>query len=164
MPHQFTIKLDSHSDALPDLLEALAARDVDLRAIGISGIGRMNTAVLITNNDVATRAILRAGHHTFLEGEVVITAVPDQPGALAELVRYLGDAGIRLQGLSLLRWHQGKAELALSVDNPVALQRLLGSYTRDFGGAPIPGLARTRNERSPLRRSSGLACTSPSLP
>ena len=141
MPHQFTIKLDNHPEALANLLEALAARGVDLRAIGISGIGRNTTAVMITNNDAATRAVLRVQHSRFLEGEVVITSVPDQPGALAHLVRQLADAGIGIQGVLLLRWHQGKAELAMSADNPARLRRALGACTYGSHGPHSSPLA-----------------------
>ena len=55
----------------------------------------------------------------------MITSVPDVPGALAHLMRAISHAGISLQGLSLLRWHQGKAELALSTDDSAALRRVL---------------------------------------
>lgn len=135
MTQQFTIDLDNHPDALAVLLEALAERHVDLRTIAITGIGRRTTAVLITSDDAVTRDVLRAHHHRFSAGDIVITSVPDEPGALAHLMREISHTGINLQGLSLLRWHQGKAELALSTDNPTALHRLVGGYHAGRVGA-----------------------------
>ena len=129
MAYQFTIDLGSQPSALADLLEALAASDIDLRDISVTGIGRRTTAVVTTNNDGATHQLLRAAHYSFCEGEVVITSVPDQPGALARLIRHLSEAGVVLQGMSLLRWHQGKAELALSTDNPARLRSLLSAHS-----------------------------------
>src|SRR5215472_16352649 len=109
MRHQFTVTVDNRPDALADLFEALAAHDVDLRAIGVGVTGQKTAAVLMTSDDAATHEALRAERQKFREGEVVITSVPDQPGALAHLIRYLAEADIKLQGLLLLRWHQGKA-------------------------------------------------------
>lgn len=128
MAYQFTIDLGGEPSALADLLEALAVSDIDLRDISVSGIGRRTTAVITTNNDGATHHLLRAAHYRFCEGEVVITSVPDQPGALARLIRHLSEAGVVLQGMSLLRWHQGKAELALSTDDPDRLRCLLSAH------------------------------------
>jgi hypothetical protein len=136
MAQQFTIDLDHQPDGLAELLEALASRHVDLRTIAVTGIGRRTTAVLITSDDAATREILRTNHYRYSAGDVVITSVPDEPGALAFVMRQISHAGIYLYGLSLLRWHQGKAELALSTDNPSALRRaLLGGYHLDHIGA-----------------------------
>jgi hypothetical protein len=131
MSQQFTIDLDDHQDALADLLEALAARHVDLRTIAIAGTGRRTTVVLMTSDDAVTHEILRAGHYVFCGGEAVITSVPDEPGALAQLLRVMSHAGITVRGLSLLRWHQGKAELAFSSDDLTALRHLLGGYHVD---------------------------------
>jgi hypothetical protein len=100
------IDLDNQPDALAALLEALASRHVDLRTIAVSGIGRRTTVILITNDDAVTREILQTHHHRFLEGDIAITSVPDEPGALAHLIRQVSHAGINLQGLTLLRWHQ----------------------------------------------------------
>jgi hypothetical protein len=136
MAQQFTIDLDHQPDALAGLLEALASRHVDLRTIAVTGIGRRTTAVLITNDDAVTREILRTHHVRYSAGDVVITSVPDEPGALAHVMHQIAQAGIDLQGLSLLRWHQGKAELALSTDNPAALHQVL------LGGYHLPGSAR----------------------
>lgn len=136
MSLQFTIDLANQPDALAALLEGLAAYHVDFRTIAVTGIGRRTTAVLTTNDDAVTRQVLQANHHHFSAGDVVITSVPDVPGALAHLMREISHAGISLQGLSLLRWHQGKAELALSTDDSAALRRvLLGGYQLDRIGA-----------------------------
>jgi hypothetical protein len=72
-----------------------------------------------------------AGNYTFVEAEALVTSAPDQPGGLARMTRRLADAGINIQRLAILGWQQGKAELALSVDNPQLAQRVLD--------APMPG-------------------------
>jgi hypothetical protein len=126
---QFTVKLKNQPEALAELLQALAVRGVDLRSIGLTSI-ESQSAVFTTNNDSLTHEALAEGGWTFFEGEVVITSVPDEPGALADVADRLACAGIGVHGIVLLCWHQGKAELALSVDDPAAARAALsiGSF------------------------------------
>ncbi len=126
---QFVIQLPNEPGALATLLEALAARGLDVRSIGASGIGSQGAAVLVLNDAATARAVLRAGKYTFLEAAALVTSAPDQPGAVASIARRLADAGVNLQGLAILGWHQGKAELALSVDNPELASQVLGAHT-----------------------------------
>lgn len=126
---QFVVQLPDQPGALAQLLEALAARGLDLRSVGAGTVANRGTAVLVLNDAETARAVLLAGRYTFVEGEVLVTSAPDQPGAVAGLARRLADAGVNLQGLAILGWHQGKAELALSVDQPEVARRVLGTHT-----------------------------------
>jgi hypothetical protein len=47
---------------------------------------------------------------------VLNVGVEDRPGALALLTSRLAAAGVNISGLVTLRRHQGKAELAITVD------------------------------------------------
>src|SRR5919199_286637 len=124
--HQFVVELQDRPGALAQLLEALALRGLDLRSIGASAIGSHGAAVLVLNDAEVARSVLQAGRYTFSEGDVLLTSAPDQPGAVASLARRLADAGVNVQGLAILGWHQGKAELALSVDKPDVARAALG--------------------------------------
>ena len=126
---QFVVQLPDQPGALAQLLEALAARGLDLRSVSAGAVASRGTAVLVLNDAEIARGVLLAGRYTFVEGEVLVTSVPDQPGAVASLARRLADAGVNLQGLAILGWHQGKAELALSVDHPDVARRVLGAHT-----------------------------------
>jgi hypothetical protein len=126
---QFVVQLPDQPGALAQLLEALAARGLDLRSVSAGAVASRGTAVLVLNDAEIARGVLLAGRYTFVEGEVLVTSVPDQPGAVAGLARRLADAGVNLQGLAILGWHQGKAELALSVDHPDVARRVLGAHT-----------------------------------
>ena len=123
---QFVIQLANEPGALAALLEAMAARGLDVRSVCACAVGGGAAAALILNDANAARDVLRAGHYVFLEGEALVTSAPDQPGAVAQLMRRLADAGVNLHGLAILGWHQGKAELALSVDDPETARRVLG--------------------------------------
>jgi hypothetical protein len=130
MALQFTVKLDDRPSALAELLEALAQRGVDLRSIGMTSVDRQSATVFTTNNDVLAHRLLTGLRYTFFEGDVVITSIADEPGALARAAERLANAQVTVHGIVLLRWHQGKAELALSVDDPLAAREAMAAASR----------------------------------
>jgi hypothetical protein len=123
---QFTIEFPNERGELAVLLEGLAEGGITLRAIGTSRIGQHGVAVLIPNDDRLAREILNTRGYDFVEGEVLVTSAIDETGAIATIARRLTDAGINVRGLLTLGWHQGKVELALSVDDLPAAHKLLG--------------------------------------
>ncbi|MFI5292501.1 MAG: ACT domain-containing protein, partial [Candidatus Limnocylindrales bacterium] len=69
MANQFVVQLPNEPGAMATLAEALAARGVDLRAIGGGSIGDSGHVIMTTNEDAETKAVLEAGGYTFVEGE-----------------------------------------------------------------------------------------------
>ena len=118
MANQFVVQLKNEPGALATLAEALAARGVDLRAIGGGGIGDAGHVIMTTADDDTTKAILEEGGYTFIEGESILTEVDDKPGGMAALSRQLADAGVNIYGhLFLGRWGD-RAMFAFVVDDP----------------------------------------------
>ena len=118
MANQFVVELKNEPGSLAILAEALAARRVDLRAIGGGGIGGSGHIIMTTADDDAARSVLEDGGYTFIEGESVLTEVDDRPGGMAALSRALADAGVNIYGhLFLGRWGD-RAMFAFVVDNP----------------------------------------------
>lgn len=126
MPLQFSVRLKNDPGALADLAAALAENGIDIRAVGAGGVGSIGCAVLSTNNDEAAREVLKRARYSFVEGEVLNVAVEDQPGSLARLTRRLADAGVNVESVLVLGRRQGKAELAVTVDDVDKARRLLG--------------------------------------
>lgn len=125
MAQQFIVQLTNRPGALASLAEALAARGVDLRAIGGGGIGDQGHIILTTADDDTTRAVLEEGGYTFIEGESILTEVDDRPGGMASLSRALADAGVNVYGhLFLGRWGD-RAMFAFVVDDPEKARPIL---------------------------------------
>ena len=125
MAQQFIVQLTNQPGALASLAEALAARGVDLRAIGGGGIGELGHIILTTADDDTTRAVLQAGGYRFLEGESILTEVDDRPGGMARVARALADAGVNVYGhLVLGRWGD-RAMFAFVVDKPEIARPIL---------------------------------------
>jgi hypothetical protein len=118
MPRQFVVQLDNRPGAMASLAETLAARGVDLRAIGGGGIGDTGHVIMTTADDDTTRAVLEEGRYTFVEGEAILTEVDDKPGGMARTARALADAGVNIHGhLFLGRWGD-RATFTFVVDDP----------------------------------------------
>jgi len=125
MSKQFVVQLPNRPGALADLSETLAARGVDLRAIGGGGIGDVGHVILTTADDDTTRSILDAGAYTYVEGESILAEVDDQPGGMARLARELADAGVNIFGhLFLGRWGD-RAMFTFVVDKPDVARPIL---------------------------------------
>ena len=118
MANQFVVQLKNEPGAMAVLAEALAARGVDLRAIGGGGIGEAGHVIMTTADDDATRSVLEAGGYSFVEGESILAEVDDRPGGMARIARALADAGVNIYGhLFLGRWGD-RAMFAFVVDDP----------------------------------------------
>jgi len=92
MANQFVVQLKNEPGSMANLAEALAARGVDLRAIGGGGIGGAGHVIMTTADDDTTKAVLEEGGYTFIEGESILTEVDDKPGGMAALSRQRADA------------------------------------------------------------------------
>ena len=125
MANQFVVQLKNEPGAMATLAEALAARGVDLRAIGGGGIGGAGHVIMTTADDDTTKAILDEGGYTYIEGESILTEVDDRPGGMAALSRQLADAGVNIYGhLFLGRWGD-RAMFAFVVDDPEKARPIL---------------------------------------
>ena len=116
MAKQFTVRLKNEPGALARLAGCLGEHGIDIRDLSAGAVGTYGCAILTTRDDSAAADILRKARYKFVEGEVLNVGVEDRPGALAKLTSRLAEAGVNISGLITLRRHQGKAELAITVD------------------------------------------------
>ena len=118
MANQFVVQLKNMPGALAVLAEELAARGVDLKAIGGGGLGDSGHVIMTTADDETTKRVLDEGEYTYIEGESIRAEVDDKPGGMARIARRLADAGVNIQGhLFLGRWGD-RAMFAFVVDRP----------------------------------------------
>ena len=118
MANQFVVQLKNIPGAMAVLAEELAARGVDLRAIGGGGLGNSGHVIMTTADDETTKRVLDEGGYTYVEGESIIAEVDDKPGGMARVARRLADAGVNIHGhLFLGRWGD-RAMFAFVVNRP----------------------------------------------
>jgi len=125
MAKQFVVQLKNEPGAMATLAEALAARGVDLRAIGGGSMGDSGHVIMTTADDETAKAVLEAGGYVYIEGESILAEVDDKPGGMARLSRALADAGVNIQGhLFLGRWGD-RAMFTFVVDKPDVARPIL---------------------------------------
>jgi len=123
----FTVRLKNEPGSLATLASRLGEHGIDIRTLAVGAVGSYGCAVLSTNNDTAARDVLRQARYQFVEGEALNVGVEDRPGALAQLAGRLGHAGVNITGVVLIGRHQGKAELAITVDSVEKARRVLAT-------------------------------------
>jgi hypothetical protein len=118
MAKQFVVQLKNEPGAMATLAEALAARGVDLRAIGGGSMGDSGHVIMTTADDETAKAVLEDGGYVYVEGESILAEVDDKPGGMARIARALADAGVNIEGhLFLGRWGD-RAMFTFVVDKP----------------------------------------------
>jgi hypothetical protein len=118
MAKQFVVQLKNEPGAMASLAERLAARGIDLRAIGGGGLGDVGHVIMTTADDDGARAVLDEGGWVYFEGESILAEVDDRPGGMARIARALSDAGVNVYGhLFLGRWGD-RATFTFVVDRP----------------------------------------------
>ena len=125
MAKQFVVQLKNEPGAMANLAEALAARGVDLRAIGGGSMGDSGHVIMTTADDETARSVLEEGGYVYIEGESILAEVDDKPGGMARLARALADAGVNIEGhLFLGRWGD-RAMFTFVVDKPDVARPIL---------------------------------------
>ena len=125
MANQFVVQLKNTPGSMAILAEELAARGVDLRAIGGGGLGNSGHVIMTTADDATTKQVLDEGEYEYVEGESIIAEVDDKPGGMARVARELADAGVNIHGhLFLGRWGD-RAMFAFVVDKPDVAKPIL---------------------------------------
>ncbi len=125
MAKQFVVQLKNEPGAMASLAEALAARGVDLRAIGGGSMEDSGHVIMTTADDETAKAVLEDGGYSYIEGESILAEVDDKPGGMARLSRALADAGVNIQGhLFLGRWGD-RAMFTFVVDKPEIARPIL---------------------------------------
>ena len=125
MAKQFVVQLKNEPGAMANLAEALAARGVDLRAIGVGSMGDSGHVIMTTADDETARSVLEEGGYVYIEGESILAEVDDKPGGMARLARALADAGVNIEGhLFLGRWGD-RAMFTFVVDKPDVARPIL---------------------------------------
>jgi len=98
MATDLTLYLDDEPGELArvgDLLGQAGANIEGLCAVA-SGGGQAEVHILVQDPTPAFEALQRTGIKIASEEEVIVLTVEDRPGALGEVARKLGDAGVNL--------------------------------------------------------------------
>jgi len=91
---ELSLRLANSPGALAGVCRLLSDERVNVQAMGMETGGPLR---LIVDNHVHAAAVLRDHHHQVTERAVIMTAVPNVPGALAPALRMISDAGVNVE-------------------------------------------------------------------
>jgi hypothetical protein len=117
MENQFVVQLDNRPGELAHLARALAARGVNITHISCSGMGRIASVFMSTEDPTQTRDVLRGLGHDYIEGATLVVDVLDRPGGLADVAERLATAGVNIFGTLCIGRREGVMEMAFAVDD-----------------------------------------------
>lgn len=124
MATSIAVVLEDRPGTLADLSEALGGAGVNIDGFCCTstGEGRALAHVLVEDAAGARQALAGAGIEVQAEREVLILDVEDRPGALGEVARRMGNAGVNLEVAYLAT----RTRVVLGADDPHKARAALG--------------------------------------
>ena len=111
---QISVVCEARPNLIAELIEALAAAEVNIETLDSQTIGGTVVAILTVDRyDDAVRA-LAAGGFSAVGEDALLVRVDDRPGALAALARRFHQANIPLHSVRIIRRADGWGVVALS--------------------------------------------------
>jgi hypothetical protein len=91
---ELSLRLGNSPGALAGVCRLLSTERVNVLAMGLESSGQLR---LVVDNHVHAAATLREHHHQVIERDVIVTIVPNTPGALAPALQLVADADVNIE-------------------------------------------------------------------
>jgi len=91
---ELSLRLPNSPGALAGVTRLLSTEHVNILAMSLESGGQLR---IVVDNHVHGGAILREHHHQVTEREVIVTSVPNSPGALAPALKLVADADVNIE-------------------------------------------------------------------
>ena len=124
---QVSVFVENQPGRLVAMLEALQARNIDIRALSVADNADFGIVRMILSDSRLGAEVLREAGFTVKETTVLQKEMPDRPGGLLETVaRPLSEAGMNLEYFyAFLDPTPGKATIVIKVADPERAERVL---------------------------------------
>ena len=125
---QISAFVENQPGRLVAMLEALAAKNIDIRALSVADHADFGIVRMILSDSRLGAEVLREAGFTVRETTVLQKEMPDRPGGLLETVaRPLSQAGMNLEYFyAFLDPTPGKATMVIKVSDPERAEKVLG--------------------------------------
>jgi len=90
---ELSLRLPNSPGSLADVCRLMSDERVNILAMALEPTGHLR---LVVDNHVHAAGVLREHHHQVAERSVIVTAVPNEPGALAPALRLVADANVNI--------------------------------------------------------------------
>jgi len=122
---EFNVSLTDKPGELAQVASAVG--DEGINILGCVGMGRSTASVtMVTDDEDATKEVLKSMGRDFEVNELILTSLPNKPGALAGMATKLSDAGVNIKSFYIMKMELDVADVAMTTDNPSKTKELLG--------------------------------------
>jgi hypothetical protein len=122
----FIVDLKNQPSELARVTEAIAQKGIDITAFSASTCGDSGTLALVTNDEAGTQRALTEGQWKFRTFQATEASLANRPGALAEVARKLGKAGVNIEAAFPTGMVGGDVHIAVVTANPTKAREALG--------------------------------------
>ncbi len=91
---ELSLRLANSPGALSGVCLLLSTERVNILAMALEAGGQLR---LVVDNHVHAGAVLREHHHQVMERDVIVTTIPNAPGALAPTLKLVSDADVNVE-------------------------------------------------------------------
>jgi len=91
---EVNVRLPNSPGALEGVCRLLSDEHVNITAMALDGTGHLR---MVLDNHVHGAGVLREHHHQVAERNVIVTSIPNVPGALAPVLRLVSDANVNVE-------------------------------------------------------------------
>jgi len=91
---ELSFRLPNSPGALTGVCRLLSNEHVNILAMALESGGQLR---MVVDNHVHGAAVLREHHHQVTERNVIVTTIPNAPGALAPTLKLVSDANINVE-------------------------------------------------------------------
>ena len=122
---EFNVSLKDKPGELASVASAVGDNGINI--LGCVGMGRATASVtMVTDDEEATAKVLEDMGRDFDANELILTTLPNKPGALADMATSLSDEGINIISFYIMIMELDVADVALTTDNPSKTKEILG--------------------------------------
>ena len=122
---EFNVSLKDKPGELASVASAVGDNGINI--LGCVGMGRATASVtMVTDDEEATAKVLEEMGRDFDANELILTTLPNKPGALADMATSLSDEGINIKSFYIMKMELDVADVALTTDNPSKTKEILG--------------------------------------
>jgi hypothetical protein len=91
---ELSLRLPNAPGALAGVCRLMSDERVNILAMTLEPNGQLR---MVVDNHVHAAGVLREHHHQVAEREVIVTSVPNAPGALAPTLQLVADANVNVE-------------------------------------------------------------------
>ena len=122
---EFNVSLTDKPGELAQVASAVG--DEGINILGCVGMCRSTASfTMVTDDEEATKGVLKSMGREFEVNELILTSLPNEPGALAGMATKLSDANVNIKSFYIMKMELDVADVAMTTDNPSKTKEILG--------------------------------------